>query len=112
MAIQDYFCNTVTVIKRSEETVYEDWIAKKQYIEDTTEISCRVSSLSYQDLALISNIDDIQRTVRKLYTLPEIEIDPKDYVVWEGKNYQVIAEYRPQNKTAVHHNKYFIKLVE
>ena len=52
------------------------------------------------------------RSIRKLYTNPSIDIDTKDIVVWEWKQYQVIATYKPQDRKWVHHNKYFIKLVE
>jgi hypothetical protein len=47
---------------------------------------------------LIQGIDDVQRNVKKLYTNPDEDISPKDYIVWEGKEYQVLAEYKPQDK--------------
>lgn len=110
--IQDYFINKIVVKNRKENVVYEDWIAKKKYTSQDREIACRVSSLNYKDLQLLSYTDDVQRTVRKLYTEASVDISPKDLVVWEWKEYTVIAKYKPQDKTNVHHNKYFIKLVE
>lgn len=110
--IQDYFINKIVVKNRKENVVYEDWIAKKKYTSQNKEIACRVSHLNYKDLQLLSDTDDVQRTVRKLYTEASVDISPKDLVVWEWKEYTVIAKYKPQDKTNVHHNKYFIKLVE
>lgn len=110
--IQDYFINTIKIKKRNPTVSYEDWIMKESFWEMCDEVKCRVSSLKYQDLALLQWIDDIQRTVKKLYTNPEINISPKDYVEWEWKDYQVIAEYNPQDSKWIHHKKFFIKLVE
>lgn len=111
--IQDYFINSVIVTKRVwEQDTYEDWISKKKYLDETTTITCRISSLNYRDLQLISDIDDVQRVVKKMYTLPNVDISPKDLITWEWKSYTVIAKYKPQDKSSVHHNKYFIKLVE
>lgn len=110
--ITDFFCNTVYIRKRIETTVYEDWIAKKQYQNEDTPVSCRVSSLNYKDLQLLQGIDDVQVNVQKLYTLPDVEIKPTDYVIWKWESYQVIAQYQAQDKYWNHHNKYFIKLVK
>lgn len=110
--IQDFFINEVIIKKRNPTVIYEDWIMKEEFKEKCKMIKCRVSNLTYKDLALLQWIDDIQRTVRKLYTSPNQDISPKDYVEWEWKNYQVIAEYNPQDSKWIHHNKYFIKLVE
>lgn len=112
MAIQDYFCNEITVKKRAEITVYEDWISKKIYDESTKIVPCRVTYFSYKDLRLLSKTDDVWTQYRKLYTSPEVSIDMKDIVVWNNQEWKVIQEYNAQNKTNVHHNKYFIKLVE
>jgi len=110
--ITDFFCNTVYIRKRIETTVYEDWISKKQYENEDEQISCRVSSLNYKDLQLLQGIDDVQVNVQKLYTLPDVEIKPTDYVIWKWESYQVIAQYEAQDKYGHHHNKYFIKLVK
>jgi len=110
--ITDFFCNTVYVRERKEITVYEDWISKKQYEENDREIPCRISSLNYKDLQLLQGIDDVQVNVQKLYTLPDVEIKPTDYVIWKWESYQVIAQYQAQDKYWNHHNKYFIKLVK
>lgn len=110
--ITDFFCNTVYIRKRIETTVYADWIAKKQYENQDTPVSCRVSSLNYKDLQLLQGIDDVQVNVQKLYTLPDIEIKPTDYVIWKSESYQVIAQYEAQDRYWHHHNKYFIKLVK
>ena len=112
MAIQDYFCNEITVKKRAEITVYEDWISKKIYDESTKIVPCRITFLSYRDLLLLSKTDDVSISYRKLYTWPDVSIDVKDIIVWDSKEWKVYSEYNAQNKTNVHHNKYFIKLVE
>ena len=110
--ITDFFCNSVYVREREEITVYEDWISKKQYKENDRQIPCRVSSLNYKDLQLLQGIDDVQVNMQKLYTLADVEIKPTDYVIWKWESYQVIAKYQAQDKTWIHHNKYFIKLVK
>lgn len=110
--IQDFFINEITIKKRNSKVIYEDWISKEEFVEKCREVKCRISNLSYRDLALIQWIDDIQRTVKKLYTNPDEDISPKDYIIREWKEYQVIAEYKPQDKDWVHHKKFFIKLVE
>ena len=110
--IQDYFINKIIIKKRKSEVKYEDWIAKESFVEKCREVSCRVSNLSYRDLALIQGIDDVQRNVKKLYVKASEDISPKDYIVWEGKEYQVLAEYKPQDKFWVHHKKYFIKFID
>ena len=48
----------------------------------------------------------------KMYADVGIEINPKDLIVWNNKERTVIAHYQPQNSTRIHHNKYFIKMVE
>ena len=110
--IQDFFINEIIIKKRSAITVYENWISRKTYNEQCRPVRCRISHLSYKDLQLISDTDNVQRNVMKLYTNSDIDIDPKDIIVWEDKEWTVIAEYRPQDKNRVHHNKYFIKKVE
>jgi hypothetical protein len=110
--IQNFFINTIKIKKRNPSVAYEDWIMKESFVEVCQEVECRVSHLAYKDLALLQWIDDIQRTVRKLYTNPWVNISPKDFVEWEWKDYQVIAEYNPQDSKEIHHKKFFIKLVE
>lgn len=110
--IQDYFCNNVYVRSRSETTVYEDWISKKQYTESEVAVPCRVSSLNYRDLMLLQGIDDVQVNVLKLHTAPIVDIKATDYVIWKWESYQVIAKYEAQDKDLVRFNKYFIKLVK
>lgn len=112
MAIQDYFCNEITVKKRLERTVYEDWISKKVYEENNEIVPCRITYLSYKDLRLLSKTDDVWMAYRKLYTSPEISIDTKDIIVWNNQEWSVISEYNAQNKTNVHHNKFYIKIVD
>lgn len=110
--IQDYFINTILIKKRNPKVSYEDWIMKEEFQTYCREVPCRVSHLKYSDLALIQWIDDVQRVVKKLYVNPNIEISPKDFVEWEWKDYQVIAEYKPQDSKGIHHRKFFIKIVE
>lgn len=110
--IQDFFINEVIIRKREEKTKYEDWISKKVYINLDYPIQCRISSLSYKDLQLLSDTDNVQRNVMKMYASSSINIDPKDLIVWNNKEWTVIAHYQPQDKTKIHHNKYFIKKVE
>lgn len=114
--IQDYFCNTVYVRSRDlVATVYEDWISKKQYTDNQTAISCRVSNLNnrdYKDLQLLQWIDDVQISVKKLYTNAGVNIEVTDYVIRKWESYQVVAKYEVQDKDAVRFNKYFIKLVK
>lgn len=110
--IQDFFINEVIIRKREEQTVYEDWISKKVYINQDCPIKCRISSLSYKDLQLISDTDNISRNVMKLYANSNVNIDMKDLLIREWKERTVIAHYTPQDKTKIHHNKYFIKKVE
>lgn len=110
--IQDFFINEAIIRKRQEETIYEDWISKKTYVNQDSPIKCRISSLSYKDLRLLSDTDDIQRKVMKMYANASIEIDEKDLIIWNSKEWKVIAHYQPQDKTKIHHNKYFIKIVE
>lgn len=110
--LENYFINEVIVKNRKETVVYEDWLSKTQFVEQCRKVPCRVSSLNYKDLQLISDTDNLWKNIRKLYTSANIDIDTKDIVEREGKNYQVIATYRPQDKYWVHHNKYFIKIVE
>lgn len=110
--LENYFINRVLIKNRKETVKYEDGITKTEYIETCKAVPCRVSSLNYKDLQLISDTDNMGRSIRKLYTNPSIDIDTKDVVVWEWKQYQVIATYKPQDRKWVHHNKYFIKLVE
>ena len=112
MAIQDYFCNEITIKKRSEQTVYEDWISKKIYNESNRVVPCRITFLSYRDLMLLSKTDDVSISYRKLYTSPDVSIDVRDIIVWDNKEWKVYSEYNAQNKTNVHHNKYFIKIVD
>jgi len=107
--IEDYFINEVTVKKR-EQTVYEDWISKKQYEEEIT-IPCRVSHLNHRDLQLIAGTVDIQDNIKKLYTQKEVEIWVKDLVIFENKEYKIIAEYKPQDKDSIHHKKFFIQMI-
>lgn len=107
--IQDYFINTVT-IKKNLQTTYEDWLSKKWYQEQNT-INCRVSSLNYKDLQLLDWKKDVQKNVKKLYTSSDVDISPKDKVVFDNKEYVVIAAYAPQDKTKIHHKKFFIKFV-
>lgn len=110
--IQDFFINEVIIKKRNEITSYVNGISKKTYTEQSRPVKCRISSLSYKDLQLISDTDNIQRNVMKMYTSSNEEIDPKDIIVWENKEWTVIVHYKPQDKTKVHHNKFFIKKVE
>lgn len=110
--IRDFFVNKIVIKKRNPRVSYEDWIMKEEFAEMCREFDCRVSHLNYRDLALIQGIDDVQRTVKKLYVDVNVDITPKDYVEWEWKEYQVIAEYKPQDRDWIHHKKYFIKLVE
>ena len=112
MVIQDLFCNMVTVITRKEVTVYEDWISKKQYEQISRPVKCRISNLSYKDLQLVQDTDDVAVKVQKLYTLPNEEIKTTDYVLFGTSRYQVIAKYQAQDATGLHHNKYFIKCVD
>ena len=110
--IQDFFINEIVIKKRNEITSYVDWISKKTYTEQCKPVKCRISSLSYKDLQLISDTDNISRNVMKMYANANVEIDMKDIIEWDWKEWTVIAEYRPQDKTKVHHNKFFIKKVE
>lgn len=110
--IQDFFINEVLIRNKEEKTSYENWISKKTYINQDRPIRCRISSLSYKDLQLISDTDNIQRKVMKMYADVGIEINPKDLIIWNNKERTVIAHYQPQNSTKIHHNKYFIKMVE
>lgn len=110
--IQDFFINTAVIKKRSSTISYTDWISKKTYTEQETPIKCRISHLSYKDLQLLSDTDDVQRKVMKLYANASVEIDEKDLITWNNKDWKVIAHYQPQDKTKIHHNKYFIKIVE
>ena len=110
--IQDFFINEVIIKKRNAITSYVDWISKKTYTEQCKPVKCRISSLSYKDLQLISDTDNIQRNVMKMYTNSNIEIDPKDIIQREWKEWTVIAHYKPQDSMKVHHSKYFIKKVE
>ena len=110
--IQDFFINKIIHRKKQENTVYEDWISKKVYVLNDAEIRCRISSLSYKDLQLISDTDNVQRNVMKMYTDVWVDISPKDIVIRDDKEWTVIAQYKPQDKTKIHHRKYFIKMVE
>lgn len=110
--IQDFFINEVIIKKKNAITSYVDWISKKTYVEQCRPVKCRISSLSYKDLQLISDTDNIQRNVMKMYTNSKEDIDPKDIIVWENKEWTVIAHYTPQDKNKIHHNKFFIKKVE
>ena len=110
--IQDFFINEVILRKRQEQTQYVDWISKKVYINDDCPIKCRVSHLSYKDLQLLSDTDNVSRNVMKLYANANVEIWMKDLIIWEGKEWTVIAHYQPQDSIKIHHNKYFIKKVE
>ena len=110
--IQDFFINEVVIKKRDTITSYVNWISKKTYKEQCRPVKCRISSLSYKDLQLLSDTDNVSRNVMKMYTNSNIEIDMKDIIQREWKEWTVIAEYRPQDKTKIHHNKYFIKKVE
>lgn len=112
MAIQDLFCNTVTVISRQEVTEYVDWISKKTYKQSQKPIKCRISNLNYKDLQLIGGIDDVKVKIQKLFTLPDVNIKPTDYVLFGNSRYQVITMYKAQDDKGVHHNKYFIKCVD
>jgi len=49
-------------------------------------------------LQLLQGIDDVQVNVQKLYTLPDIEIKPTDYVIRKSESYQVIAQYEAQDR--------------
>lgn len=108
--IQDFFINEIT-LKKQGTTTYEDGISKKNYGEEST-VKCRISSLSYKDLQLLSDTDNVQRNVMKMYVNASVDIDPKDEIVWNGEQWTVIAHYTPQDKTKIHHNKYFIKKVK
>ena len=110
--IQDFFINDILIRKKKEKTVYADWISKKEYVNIDNPVKCRISSLSYKDLQLISDTDNVQRNVMKMYTDWAIAIEPKDLIVWNDKEWTIIAHYQPQDKTKIHHNKYFIKKVE
>ena len=107
--IQDFFINTVT-IKKNLQTTYEDWLSKKWYQEETT-INCRVSSLNYKDLQLLGWENDIQKNIKKIFTSADVDISPKDKVVFNNQEYVVIAEYNPQDRNWIHHKKFFIKFV-
>lgn len=110
--IQDFFINEVIIRKRQEETVYWNWISQKIYINQDSPIKCRISSLSYKDLQLLSDTDNVSRNVMKMYANANVEIWMKDIVIWNDKEWTVIAQYQPQDKNKIHHNKYFIKKVE
>jgi len=110
--IQDFFINEIIIKKRNAITSYVNWISKKTYTEESKPIKCRISSLSYKDLQLISDTDNIQRNVMKMYTNANVEIDPKDIIQWDWKEWTVIAHYMPQDKSKIHHSKFFIKKVE
>ena len=110
--ISDFFCNEVTVISRTETTKYEDWIAKKVYSDCSYQVICRVSSLNYKELQLISWIDDVETRVQKLYTYPTVTIKPTDIILYNWQRYTVHSVYKPQNRDRTHHCKYFIKLEE
>lgn len=110
--IQDFFINEVIIRKRQEETIYWDWISKKIYVNQDSPVKCRISSLSYKDLQLISDTDNIQRSVMKMYVNSNVDIDTKDIIIRDNKERTVIAHYKPQDKFKIHHNKYFIKKVE
>ena len=112
MVIQDLFCNTATIISRKETTVYEDGISKKQYEQISTPIRCRISNLSYKDLQLIQDTDDVKVKIQKMFTSPNVDIKATDYILFCGQRYQVITKYVAQDANAPHHNKYFIKLVD
>lgn len=112
MVIQDLFCNSATIVSRKETTVYEDGISKKQYEQIATPIKCRISNLNYKDLQLIKGIDDVAVKVQKLFTDPGVNIKPTDYILFMQQRYQVITMYAAQDADKVHHNKYFIKLVD
>ena len=108
--IQDFFINEITV-KRNETTVYEDGISKKTYAEEFT-VKCRISNLSYKDLQLLSDTDNVQRNVMKMYTNAGVDIGVKDIIEWNDEKWTIIARYTPQDKTKIHHNKFFIKQVK
>ena len=108
--IENFFINEITV-KSKEQTVYEGGISKKQYAQEKS-VRCRISHLSYKDLQLIAKTDDVWKSVMKLYTSAEEEITTKDKIFFEWKERTIIATYHPQDKTKVHHHKYFIKKVE
>lgn len=110
--IQDFFINEVIIKRRNAITSYVNWISKKTYTEQCRPVKCRISSLSYKDLQLISDTDNISRNVMKMYASSNVEIDTKDIIVWDNKERTVIAHYTPQDKTKIHHNKFFIKKVE
>lgn len=108
--IQDFFINEAK-IKKQGAVVYANWISQKTQGEEIT-VKCRISSLSYKDLQLLSDTDNISRNVMKMYANASVEIWMKDIIEWNGKDRTVIAHYQPQDKTKIHHNKYFIKKVE
>ena len=110
--ITDYFTNTILIKNKKETVSYEDWIAKKSYEEQEYEIPCRITNLKYQDLQLLDWIADISIKVKKLYTDISVVLKETDLLVWEWKEYKVIANYDPQDKFWVHHRKYFIKVIE
>lgn len=112
MVIQDLFCNSATIVSRKEVTIYEDGISKKQYQQIETPIKCRISNLNYKDLQLIKGVDDIAVKIQKMFTDPGVNIKTTDYVIFCGQRYQVITMYAAQDADKVHHNKYFIKLVD
>lgn len=107
--IEEYFNNEI-LLKRKEETVYEDWISKRVYAEEVT-IPCRVCNLNYRDLQLLQKTADIQNNTKKLFTEKDVEIWVKDLVIFENKEYKVVAEYNPQNKTEIHHKKFYIQMI-
>ena len=108
--IQDFFINEVKV-KGKTTTTYVNWISKKNYAKEIT-VKCRISSLSYKDLQLLSDTDNVSRNVMKMYASANVEIDMKDIIERDWKTWTVIAHYTPQDKSKIHHNKYFIKKVE
>ena len=113
--IQDFFCNTIKLLKREELVSYQDGIPKKTYKETIKEVPCRVGKLNlkdFKDLQFLSKIADVDILTRKLFTSAECPLEVKDQLIWEGKTYKVIYVYEAQAKAGVHHKRSFIQLVE
>lgn len=110
--IQDFFCNTIKLLKREELVSYQDGIPKKTYKETTKEVPCRVGKLNFKDLQFLSKIADVNILTRKLFTSAECPLEVKDQLIWEGKTYKVIYVYEAQAQAEIHHKRSFIQLVE
>lgn len=110
--IQDFFINEATVERKDAVTSYVDGISKKTYKTQCRPIQCRISSLSYKDLQLLSDTDNMGINVMKMYTDAEVDIDTKDIIDRDNKKRTIIAHYAPQDAKKVHHHKFFIKKVE